>query len=86
MVFQQLKEYLDLPSLLTVPTMGKELIVYLSISPTAISTILILEEGKVQKPIYYISKILIGAETRYMKIEKLAYALLIAARKLCHYF
>ena len=27
-----------------------------------------------------------GAETKYLKIEKLAYALLIAARKLCHYF
>ena len=35
---------------------------------------------------YYVSKVLIGAETRYLKIEKLAYALLIAARKLCHYF
>ena len=27
-----------------------------------------------------------GVETRYLKIEKLAYALLIAVRKLCHYF
>ena len=35
---------------------------------------------------YYISKVLIEAETRYLKIEKLAYALLAAARKLCHYF
>ena len=26
------------------------------------------------------------AETRYLKIEKLTYALLIAVRKLCHYF
>lgn len=26
------------------------------------------------------------AEIRYHKIEKLAYALLIAAKKLCHYF
>ena len=35
---------------------------------------------------YYVSKVLMGAENRYLKIEKLAYALLIAARKLCHYF
>ncbi|GFS32777.1 hypothetical protein Acr_00g0024570 [Actinidia rufa] len=34
-IFQQLKEYLDLPSLLTVPNTGEELFVYLSISPTA---------------------------------------------------
>ena len=47
---------------------------------------LVKEEDKVQKPVYYISKVLIGAETRYLKIEKLAYALIIAARKLRHYF
>ena len=35
---------------------------------------------------YYVSKVLIVAETRYLKIEKLAYALLIAARKIRHYF
>ena len=27
-----------------------------------------------------------GAGTRYLKIEKLTYALLIVAKKLCHYF
>ncbi|GFZ14660.1 hypothetical protein Acr_24g0008500 [Actinidia rufa] len=34
--FQQLKEYLELRPLLTVPTMGEELIVYLSVLPIAI--------------------------------------------------
>ena len=86
MAFQQLKEYLRSPLLLTVPNMGEELILYLSISPTTVSVVLIREEDKVQKPVYYVSKILIGAETKYLKIEKLAYALLIAARKLHHYF
>ena len=47
---------------------------------------LIREEDKVQKLVYYVSKVLMGAETRYLKIEKLTYALLIAAKKLCHYF
>ena len=47
---------------------------------------LIPEEDRVQKPVYYISKVLMGAETRYLKIEKLAYALMITARKLYHYF
>ena len=41
MAFEQLKEYLELPSLFTAPNMGEELIIYLSISPTAISTIMI---------------------------------------------
>ena len=33
---------------------------------------LIKEEEKIQRLVYYISKVLIEAETRYLKIEKLA--------------
>ena len=47
---------------------------------------LIRGEDKIQKPVYYVSKVLMGAETRYLKIEKLAYAILIVTRKLRHYF
>ena len=47
---------------------------------------LIKEDDKVQKPVYYVSKVLIGAETKYLKIEKLVYTLMIAARKLLNYF
>ena len=48
-----------------------------------------LSEGrgyKVQWPIYYISKQLVDAETRYPEMEKLALALVIIARKLRPYF
>ncbi|GFS37177.1 hypothetical protein Acr_00g0050430 [Actinidia rufa] len=82
----QLKEYLWSPPLLTVPIADEDLYIYLSISPTAVSAVLIREEDRVQRPIYYVSKVLIGVEARYPKIEKLAYALMIAARKLRHYF
>ncbi|GFY96671.1 hypothetical protein Acr_11g0009770 [Actinidia rufa] len=37
-------------------------------------------------PINNVSKVLKGVETKYLKIEKLAYALLIAVRELRHYF
>ncbi|GFY91128.1 hypothetical protein Acr_07g0013240 [Actinidia rufa] len=84
--FQQLKEYLGSPPLLTVLTSGEDLFVYLSISPTTVSVVLVREKDQVQKPIYYVSKVLMGAEARYPRIEKLAYALMIAARKLRHYF
>ena len=86
MAFQQLKEHLGSPPLLTVPSMGEELILYLSVSPTVVSVVLIKEENKVQKSVYYVSKVLIGAKTRYLKIEKLAYTLMIATRKVYHYF
>src|SRR5574338_1432107 len=41
---------------------------------------------KIQRPVYYISKRFAGAEMNYSKIEKLAYCLLIASRKLRPYF
>ena len=69
-----------------VPVAGEELIVYLSISPLAVNAALIREEDRIQKPIYYVRNVLTWAETRYLIIEKLAYALLITARKFCHYF
>ncbi|XP_030945651.1 uncharacterized protein LOC115970120 [Quercus lobata] len=47
---------------------------------------LIREEGKVQRPVYYMSKALRGAEGRYPQMKKLAFALITASRKLRHYF
>ena len=54
--------------------------------PAAISVALFREEEKVQKPMYYASRALRGAEERYPPMEKLAFALVTAARKLKPYF
>jgi hypothetical protein len=40
----------------------------------------------VQKPIYYISELLHEAKTTYPETHKLLYAILVASRKLRHYF
>jgi hypothetical protein len=40
----------------------------------------------VQRPVYYISEVLHEAKTRYLKVNKLLYVVLIASRKLRHYF
>ena len=47
---------------------------------------MIREEEKVQKPVYYASRALRGAEERYPPMEKLAFALVTTARKLKPYF
>jgi hypothetical protein len=47
------------------------------------------EEGhalKVQCPMYLVSKILSDSKTRYPQIQKLLYVVLIAKRKLHHFF
>ena len=84
--FQDLKMYLVVAPLLSPSMMGEELFLYLAVTPHAVSSALIREEGKVQKPVYYTSKALRGAKGRYPLIEKLAFALITAFRKLRHYF
>lgn len=42
--------------------------------------------GGVQRPIYYVSKALTGAELRYTRLEKVAFALFVTAKKLSAYF
>ena len=84
--FQDLKLYLTTAPLLSPSILGEELYLYLVVSPHAVSSALIREEGKVQKPVYYTSRALRGAEGRYPLMEKLAFTLITASRKLRHYF
>jgi hypothetical protein len=39
----------------------------------------------IQRPVYYISEVLYKAKIRYLEVHKLLYVI-IASRKLCHYF
>ncbi|GKV47203.1 hypothetical protein SLEP1_g54121 [Rubroshorea leprosula] len=74
------------PPLLTKAVDGEILYLYLGISDEAISSVLVREEAKQQKPIYYISSVLHGAELRYPIAERAALAVVTSARKLRPYF
>ncbi|GKV21495.1 hypothetical protein SLEP1_g31472 [Rubroshorea leprosula] len=65
------------PPLLTKAIDGEILYLYLEISDEAISSVLVREEAKQQKPIYYISSVLHGAELRYPIAEKAALAVIL---------
>ena len=83
---QELKRYLTSPPLFSKPKDGEPLSIYLPVSDTAVSSVLVRGEDGKQLPVYYVSKSLLDAETRYSQLEKLALALVSAARKLWPYF
>ena len=80
-----LEDYLTRTPVLTASKPGEDLYMYLSVYEHAVSAVLLRDQG-VQQPIYYISKTLVNAETRYLPLEKLVLALFHATRKLHHYF
>ena len=84
--FQELKRYLSNPPLLSPSKEGENLYLYLVVSATAVSVTLIREEDRKQLPVYYISQAFQGAEVKYPRIEKIAFALIVASRKLLPYF
>ena len=84
--FQQLKVFHSTPPILSKSEVGKPIYLYISVTDYSLSSVLVQEEGKIQKPVYFVSRTLHGAEIRYQKIEKLALALITTARKLRPYF
>ncbi|GKU99761.1 hypothetical protein SLEP1_g12559 [Rubroshorea leprosula] len=73
--FDELKQYLVSAPLLSKPVEGESLYVYLGVTEEAVSSVLLREENKNQKPICYVSKILQGAKQNYPLVEKAAFAL-----------
>ena len=61
----QIKQYLRSPLVLSVPSPGEELILYLVVSEHAVSVALMRDQGKHQLPIYFVSKTLLDPETGY---------------------
>ena len=60
--FQDLKTYLTTASLLSPSVLGEELYLYLAITSHVVSSALVREEGRVQKPVYYTSRVVRGVE------------------------
>ena len=84
--FEDLKKYLSSPPLLSPSMLGEELYLYIAVSQAAVSATLVRDEGGSQRPVYFISRAFRGAEERYPRMEKLAFALITAAQKLKPYF
>ena len=68
------------------PEADEVLFAYIAITPHAVSLLLIRDDDRVQRPVYYVSKSLHEAEVRYLPLEKAILAVVHATKKLPHYF
>ena len=86
LAFQQLKEYLSHPPIMSSLGMDEVLFAYIAVAPHVVSLVLIQVDSDIQWPIYYVSKSLHEAEIRYLLLEKAILAVVHATCKLSHYF
>jgi hypothetical protein len=83
---KDLKDYLSSAPSLMKPVDGESLTLYLTVSSSAVSAVLAKDYESQHHPVYYVSKSLLDAESRYSHLEKLILALIMASTKLRHYF
>ena len=84
--FQQLKEYLSRPPIMSSPAADEVLYAYIAMAPHAVSLVLIREDNSLQRLVYYVSKSLHEAEIRYSPLEKAILVVVHTSRKLPHCF
>jgi hypothetical protein len=88
--FQELKDYLSNMTKLRPPEPKSPLLLYVSASNSAVSAVLVQEkeeEGMLKQIlVYFASEALSGSKIFYSEMEKIAYTVIMAARKLRHYF
>jgi ribonuclease HI len=88
--FEELKQYLIDLTTLTPPSSGTPLLQYVAASHAAVSAALVQEkqDGQIKKqaPVYFVSEVLNPSKKNYTELEKVLYVVLMASRKLRHYF
>jgi hypothetical protein len=88
----KLKATLAHTPILTLPQDGEPLYLYVAATTQVVSAVIVverMEEGHtlpVQRPVYYITEVLSETKARYPQVQKLLYAVVLARRKLRHYF
>ena len=83
----EIKKYLTKPPILVSSEAGDTLYLYLAASDIAVSAALFKECGDAKlRPVFFVSKSLTDAETRYSHLERAALALRTIAQKLHPYF
>ena len=84
--FQQFKDYLAQPPIMSSPESDEVLFPYIVVAPYAVSLVLIRVDNGIQQLVYYMSKSLHETEVRYLPLEKAILTVVLGTRKLPHYF
>jgi hypothetical protein len=80
---QDLKHHLQSPPVLTAPLSGEDLLLYITATSHVVSSVIVVERSEeghvfgVQRPVYFVSKVLSESKVRYPVVQKLLYAILI---------
>ena len=86
--FEALKKQLAEPPVLSAPIDKEPLLLYVEAYSQAITVAVVVErkesgkEYPIQRPVYYISEVLIESKQRYPHWQKLVYGVFMASRKL----
>ena len=84
--FQKLKEYLSWPPIMSKLDEDEVLFAYIVVASHVVSLVLVQDDNRVQKLIYYVSKSLHEVDVRYLPLERAILVVVYAMRKLPHYF
>jgi hypothetical protein len=87
--FAELKAYVEEMAILSPPLPSEILFLYVAASKAAVSSALVREadgkKGKYQSSVHFVSEALSGSKLLYSELEKIAYVVVMATRKLRHY-
>ena len=84
-VFKKIQTILANPYTMVASLPGKPLLLYITNAEQYLEALLAQEQGGVERPIYYISKLMKGPELRYFTTEKVCLSLAFAVSK-SHFF
>jgi hypothetical protein len=82
--FEEIKEYLSRPPVLVPPQQDRLFYIYLSVGDTSIASVVVQLYDDKERVVFYLSRRMLDAETRYPDMEKLCLCLFFTCTKLRH--
>jgi hypothetical protein len=82
--FEEIKEYLSKPPVFVPPQQDRPFYVYQSVGNTSIASVVIQMHDDKERVVFYLSRRMLDAETKYLDIEKLCLCLFFTCTNFLH--